>query len=59
MQNPQPEIGTRGSASKRRGSSSHGMAIASNEEYIQQLRAEIERLKSESGHGSNHTRHQW
>lgn len=47
LQDHEMEIGTRASASNRRASSTFVMANASNEEHIEQLQAEIDRLKSQ------------
>ena len=50
-------LGTGASASKKRKSNSHVRSKISNEEYIKELQAENDWLKSGNGQGSKYPRH--
>lgn len=52
------DLGTGGSASNKRNSGRHVTGHLSNEDYIKELQAEIDRLRSESGKGSKYRRQQ-
>lgn len=58
MHNRTRVVGTGGTASNKRHSSSHAVGHTSNEDYIKQLQAEIERLKADSAKGSKYQRQQ-
>lgn len=58
MMEQRTEIATAGSASRKRKSRSQERDNRANDEYIEELKAEIARLKYESGRVSKYPMHQ-